>query len=387
MTTANPSLLTPHPSLLITGGAGFIGANFVYYWLKNHPQDRVVVLDALTYAGNLASLHGAQANEQFRFVHGSITDQDLVEEVMQTEKIDTIVHFAAESHVDRSIHGPDPFIDTNIVGTHTLLKVAKKLWLDSPLTPHASHLTHQRFHHVSTDEVYGSLEPGDPAFTETTPYAPSSPYSASKAASDHLVQAYHHTYGLNTTITNCSNNYGPYQFPEKLIPLVITNILESKDLPIYGDGLNVRDWLYVDDHCRGIDLAIHEGTPGEVYNIGGNNEWTNIDIVKLVCSLVDENFASDSGLQQRFPNAPFIRGEKSESLITYVKDRPGHDRRYAIDATKTRNELGYVPQETFETGIRKTIKWYLDNEEWWRQIMDGSYQDWLDTQYGDACEA
>lgn len=366
-------------NLLVTGGAGFIGVNFVYYWLENHPHDRVVVLDSLTYAGNAASLEQAQSSSQFRFVHGDIKDQDLVENLLVVEKIDTIVNFAAESHVDRSIHGPDPFIDTNVVGTHNLLKAAKSVWLD---TPHSSPLTPHRFHHVSTDEVYGSLEPSDPAFTETTPYAPSSPYSASKAASDHLVRAYQHTYGLETTISNCSNNYGPYQFPEKLIPLLIINILEGKQLPIYGDGLNVRDWLYVDDHCRGIDLVLQKGKPGEVYNIGGNNEWKNIDIVKLVCRLVDDCFTKDNQLGKRFMRAPFNDGQMAESLITFVKDRPGHDRRYAINATKSQAELGYEPQNTFESGIQKTVQWYLDNEEWWRHVIDGSYQQWIAEQYG-----
>jgi len=256
---------------LITGGAGFIGANFVHYWLKNYPDSRVVVLDALTYAGNMDNLHAAQTNANFRFVHGDIRDYELVVELLRAEQIGTIVHFAAESHVDRSIHGPDEFIDTNVIGTHILLKAAKAVWLDNPDTVNRTPSTvlHHRFHHISTDEVYGSLGPGDPPFAETTPYAPNSPYAASKAASDHLVRAYHHTYGLPTTISNCSNNYGPYQFPEKLIPLVIVNILHGKDLPIYGSGQNIRDWLYVEDHCRGIDLVLRKGIPGQVYNIGG----------------------------------------------------------------------------------------------------------------------
>lgn len=348
-------------NLLITGGAGFIGANFVHYWVRQYPNDRLVVLDALTYAGNLANLESVAEHTGYRFVHGNICDQSLVEQLLTDERIDTIVHFAAESHVDRSITGPDAFIETNINGTHSLLKAAKKVWLDGE-NPLASH----RFHHVSTDEVYGSLEASDPAFTETTPYAPNSPYSASKAASDHLVRAYHHTYGLNVTTSNCSNNYGPYHFPEKLIPLVITNILQGKPLPIYGDGMNIRDWLYVEDHCRGIELVLNQGRRGETYNIGGNNEWANIDIVRLICQLMDE----------LHPGArPY------ESLITYVKDRPGHDRRYAIDASKIMSELGYQPQESFETGIRKTIAWYLENEVWWRSVMDGSYAEWIDRQY------
>ncbi len=362
-------------SLLVTGGAGFIGANFVHYWLGHHPQDRVVVLDALTYAGNMASLGGCLEQDNFRFVHGDIGDQDLVETLLAEEGLDTVVNFAAESHVDRSIHGPDPFVTTNVVGTHSLLKAAKKVWLDGGSgRPH-------RFHHVSTDEVYGSLAPEEPSFTETSPYAPNSPYSASKAASDHLVRAYHHTYGLEVSTSNCSNNYGPYQFPEKLIPLIILNILEAKQLPIYGDGLNIRDWLYVEDHCRGIDLVLRKGRAGEVYNIGGNNEWPNIEIVRLVCGLVDERLGASEPLRQRFPRSPFCLGRTAESLITFVKDRPGHDRRYAINAGKSRNELGYAPLESFETGIRKTIDWYLASEAWWRAVINGSYRTWLEMHY------
>jgi dTDP-glucose 4,6-dehydratase len=363
-------------SLLVTGGAGFIGANFVHYWLQTHPDDRVVVLDALTYAGNRANLAPVADLPQLRFVHGDIGDQLLIEEILRSAAIDTIVNFAAESHVDRSIAGPDPFISTNVVGTHALLKAARAVWLDA-----GSGRAH-RFHHVSTDEVYGSLGPADAPFIETTPYAPNSPYSASKAASDHLVRAYHHTFGLETTISNCSNNYGPYQFPEKLVPLVIINCLEGKPLPIYGDGLNIRDWLYVADHCRGIDLVLRHGTPGEVYNLGGNNEWTNIDIVKLICLLLDERFGKEPRLCGRFPAAPMGDGREAASLLTFVKDRPGHDRRYAIDAGKSRRELGYEPRETFATGIRRTIDWYLENERWWRGVMDGSYREWLTQQYG-----
>jgi dTDP-glucose 4,6-dehydratase len=366
----------PSAKLLVTGGAGFIGANFVHYWLSQYPGDRVVVLDALTYAGNRASLAPAEGNPDFRFVHGNILDQELVTALLRDERIDTIVHFAAESHVDRSIHGPDAFIETNVVGTHTLLKAAKEVWLDSGSgRPH-------RFHHVSTDEVYGSLGPSDAAFTESTPYAPNSPYSASKAASDHLVRAYHHTYGLHVTTSNCSNNYGPYQFPEKLIPLVVLNILHGKPLPIYGDGMNIRDWLFVADHCRGIGLVLKRGEAGEVYNIGGNNEWANIRIVTLICQLLDQAFSEDPGLAVRFPEAPASRGRQAESLITFVTDRPGHDRRYAIDAEKCRERLGFIPQESFETGIRKTIAWMLANEPWWRAVMDGSYREWLNRQYG-----
>ncbi len=365
-------------NVLVTGAAGFIGVNFVYYWLDQHPADKVLGLDALTYAGNHNSLVEAEKNPQFKFVHGDIRDQSLIEQLLRDESIDTVVHFAAESHVDRSISGPDAFIDTNIIGTHSMLKAAREVWLEGPQgrVPH-------RFHHVSTDEVYGSLGPEDPAFKETTPYAPNSPYSASKAASDHLVRAYHHTYGLDVTTSNCSNNYGPYQFPEKLIPLVLINILHGRSLPIYGDGKNIRDWLYVDDHARGIDLIIKQGKLGETYNIGGHNEWTNIDIVNLICDLLDRHFTQDAELKARFPSAPAANGAQARSLITYVKDRPGHDQRYAIDATKTTQELGYQPAETFETGIQKTLQWYLDNEAWWRAVMDGSYKDWIDQQYKD----
>lgn len=362
-------------SLLVTGGAGFIGANFVHYWLANHPADRVVVLDLLTYAGNRASLAEAENDPRFRFVHGDIGDQDLIETLLVEESLDTVVNFAAESHVDRSIHGPDQFVTTNVVGTHSLLKAAKKVWLDGGSgRPH-------RFHHVSTDEVYGSLTPEAPPFTETSPYAPNSPYSASKAASDHLVRAYHHTYGLEVSTSNCSNNYGPYQFPEKLIPLIILNILEAKPLPIYGDGANIRDWLYVDDHCRGIELVLQKGRPGEVYNLGGNNEWRNIEIVRLICALVDERLAASEALRQCFPRSPVCLGRTAESLLTFVKDRPGHDRRYAINAEKSRSELGYAPLESFATGIRKTLAWYLASETWWRAVMNGSYRDWLELHY------
>ena len=367
-------------SLLITGGAGFIGVNFVHYWLGKYTEDRVIVLDALTYAGNLTSLDSVKDNPNYTFVHGNIQDSALVEELLRHHKVDTLVNFAAESHVDRSITGPDAFLETNIMGTHSLLKAAKKVWLDDDLLKSNEH----RFHHVSTDEVYGTLQPRDLPFTEETPYAPNSPYAASKASSDHLVRAYNETYGLKTTISNCSNNYGPYHFPEKLIPLVITNILKNRPLPIYGDGKQIRDWLYVEDHLRGIDKVLESGKTGENYNIGGNNEWQNIDIVKLVCQLMNEQFQiADTGplLQGRFPEAKAAISGTSESLITHIKDRPGHDRRYAIDAKKIQRELKYEPQETFETGIRKTINWYLDNESWWQDIISGDYQDWINKQY------
>jgi dTDP-glucose 4,6-dehydratase len=349
----------PH-HLLVTGAAGFIGSNFVHYWLDRYPLTRIIALDALTYAGNRANLAALDDHPGFHFVHGDILDTDLIERLLRTEKIDTIVHFAAESHVDRSIHGPDAFLKTNIEGTHSLLKAAKKVWLDD------DGLEGHRFHHVSTDEVYGTLAAEDPPFSETNQYLPNSPYAASKASSDHIVRSYHHTYGLKTTISNCSNNYGPYQFPEKLIPLIIAHCLDGKSLPIYGDGKQIRDWLYVDDHNRGIDLILHNGRIDNTYNIGGNNEWTNIDIVTLICELMDEQHPA---------------GAPHKELITYVRDRPGHDRRYAIDAGKITNELGYAPEETFETGIRKTVQWYLDNEAWWRGIMDGSYREWIEKNY------
>jgi dTDP-glucose 4,6-dehydratase len=344
-------------NILVTGGAGFIGTNFVYYWREKHPEDNVIVLDTLTYAGIRGNLPGA-----IEFVYGNILDQELVESLLTRHNIKTIVHFAAESHVDRSIIGPDEFINTNIVGTHTLLKAAKKIWLDTKQPDH-------RFHHISTDEVYGTLKPDDPPFSETTPYAPNSPYAASKAASDHLVRAYHETYNLQTTTSNCSNNFGPFQFPEKLIPLIITNILHGKPLPIYGDGKQIRDWLYVDDHNRGVDLILKKGKVGHTYNIGNNNERTNLDIVKTVCRQIDKKFADDSDMAKRFPDAPQTSGKPAETLITHVEDRAGHDRRYAINSEKITSELGYIPVESFETGIKKTIDWFLKNEQWWKKLL------------------
>jgi dTDP-glucose 4,6-dehydratase len=343
--------------LLVTGGAGFIGANFVHYWLARHPGDRVVVLDALTYAGNLANLDAARNRAEYRFVEGDIRDTALAEQLLREEALDTIVHFAAESHVDRSIEGPDAFIETNVVGTHSLLKAARRVWLEGEsVRPH-------RFHHVSTDEVYGSLDPTDPPFTELTPYAPNSPYSASKAASDHLVRAYHHTYGLKTSISNCSNNYGPHQFPEKLIPLMIAQLLAGKSLPVYGDGRNVRDWLHVEDHCRGIEAVLGHGQAGEVYNIGGGSECENIQLVRMLCSIVDAHLLSSQELCGRFPNSAAAQGEQSERLVRYVKDRPGHDRRYAIDSAKIQRDLGYRPQVALEAGLRSTVAWYLERAD------------------------
>jgi dTDP-glucose 4,6-dehydratase len=363
-------------NVCITGGAGFIGANFVRHWLERVQDGRVVVLDALTYAGNPESLRGLERDPRYAFVRGDICDEGAVRAVLEQFQIDTIVHFAAESHVDRSILGPDDFIRTNVVGTHTLLKCAKSLWLDRKLVP-----TH-RFHHVSTDEVYGSLAPADPAFHEGTPYAPNSPYSASKAGSDHLVRAYHETFGLETTLTNCSNNYGPYQFPEKLIPLTLINILAGKPLPVYGDGLQVRDWLHVGDHCRAIALALQRGRSGDVYNIGGNSETANIEVVRTLCSLVDERLVADAALRAAFPRSPGAKGGHAADLITYVRDRPGHDRRYAIDYRKAQRELGYAPSRTLAQGLEETLQWYLANRDWWGALMGRDYARWLELNYG-----
>ena len=358
-------------NLLVTGGAGFIGANFVHYWRQHHPQDGVVVLDALTYAGNRANLDGLNS---FEFVHGDIRDTALVEKLLSDHDIGTIVHFAAESHVDRSIHGPAAFVDTNVIGTLSLLTAARTAWLAGSGVPH-------RFHHVSTDEVYGTLGPNDPAFSETTAYAPNSPYSASKAASDHLVRAWHHTYGLQVTTSNCSNNYGPFQFPEKLIPLFLINALHGRPLPIYGDGMQIRDWLHVEDHCSGIEATLLKGRVGETYNIGGGAELPNLTVIETLCAAVDAAFAADPGLAARFPDSPAAKGLPTASLKTFVTDRPGHDRRYAIDETKARTELGYAPARTFDQGFAETLHWYLANEGWWRAVIDGSYRDWVATNY------
>jgi dTDP-glucose 4,6-dehydratase len=345
--------------ILVTGGAGFIGSNFIHQWLEQETSS-IVVLDALTYAGVERNLAANRVNSRFTFVHGDINDEALVQDLFRQYQPRAIVHFAAESHVDRSIVAPDAFIRTNIHGTFSLLRQA--------LNYHKALAAPQEFIflHVSTDEVYGSLGPNDLAFSETTPYAPNSPYSASKAASDHLVRAYHHTYGLPTLITNCSNNYGPFQFPEKLIPLVTLNAIEGNPLPVYGDGLNVRDWLYVEDHCDAIRAVLKNGTPGETYNVGGDSEMTNVEVVKTICTILDE----------LCPKA-----RPHESLITYVKDRPGHDRRYAINATKLRNEIGWRPAHNFRKGIRKTVEWYLDNSEWVEHVRSGEYKNWVALQY------
>ena len=346
-------------NLLVTGGAGFIGANFAHYWRATHPGDALVVLDALTYAGNRDSLWGLDG---LVFVHGDIRDTALVRSLLADHAIDTVVHFAAESHVERSIDGPDAFLDTNIMGTHSLLKAAKSAWLDCGTgRPH-------RFHHVSTDEIYGSLGPDDPPFTESSPVTPNSPYAASKAASDHLVRAYNRTYGLETTISNCSNNYGPYQHPEKLIPLCILRCLSGQPLPIYGDGLNVRDWLHVEDHCRAIDAVLARGQPGETYNVGGGQEFTNLEVVDAICAQLQAAFDGSPGLSDRFPDAPAARG--FAALKAFVADRPGHDRRYAIDASKIASRLGLAPLHRFESGLADTVTWYLDKASWWRAALD-----------------
>ncbi len=356
---------TPLQSLLITGGAGFIGSNFVHFWRKRHPNAQLTVLDALTYSGYRANLQGADGVD---LIVGDICDEGLVDRLLAERAIDTIVHFAAESHVDRSIAGPDAFIRTNILGTHALLKAARRAWLKERPRPHL-------FHHVSTDEVYGTLAPDDPAFSETTPYAPNSPYSASKAASDHLVRAYHHSYGLQTTISNCSNNYGPFQFPEKLIPLFLLNALQGRPLPIYGDGMQVRDWLHVEDHCEGVSLILEGGRPGECYNVGGGVELPNLQVIDTLCAVLDRLFATDPTLRIRFPDAPPARGLPMASLKTFVADRPGHDRRYAIDCSKLMRELGYRPARSFGEGLDATVAWYLAHEPWWRAILDGSYRE------------
>jgi dTDP-glucose 4,6-dehydratase len=358
--------------LLVTGGAGFIGCNFVHHWIQHHPGDRVVVLDALTYAGNAANLQPVSDRSELRFVRGDIRNGKLIEQLLREEQLDTIVHFAAESHVDRSIAGPDVFLDTNVIGTHALLKAARQVWLEERA------LADHRFHHVSTDEVYGSLGPLDPAFRETTPYAPNSPYSASKAASDHLVRAYHHTYRLNVTTSNCSNNYGPYHFPEKLIPLAIVNLLEGRPIPIYGDGLNRRDWLHVSDHCRAIDRILENGVTGAVYNVGGRSECENIQLLTQLCAIADAAFGADPQLRARFPRCPASQGRLTKTLITPVKDRPGHDRRYAIDSAKIESELGFVPQATLSSGLERTFAWFARNESWWRAVLDGTYRQQAD---------
>ena len=350
-------------TILVTGGAGFIGSNFVLEWLA-HSDESLVNLDLLTYAGNLENLASTQGDTRHHFVKGDIGDRALVSQLLNQYQPRAVINFAAESHVDRSIHGPADFIQTNIVGTFNLLESVREHWTALP----ENQRTAFRFLHVSTDEVYGSLEKDDPAFSETNRYEPNSPYSASKAASDHLVRAWHHTYGLPVLTTNCSNNYGPYHFPEKLIPLCILNALAGKPLPIYGDGQQVRDWLFVKDHCSAIRRVLEAGRLGETYNVGGWNEKANIEVVQTLCLILDEL-------------SPRADGESYQSQITFVKDRPGHDRRYAIDATKLEKELGWKPAETFETGIRKTVMWYLEHQDWVSHVLSGEYQGWLEKQY------
>ncbi len=352
-------------NLLVTGGAGFIGSNFVRVILAQRPGVRIYNLDALTYAGSLENLRALPDPQRHTFIQGDICDRELVDRLLREHNIDTIVHFAAETHVDRSILGPGQFVQTNIIGTFNLLEAARQSWLVEKRIP----LDQVRFHHVSTDEVFGTLSPQDPAFSETTPYAPNSPYSASKASSDHMVRAYLHTYGLPVTVTNCSNNYGPNQFPEKLIPLIILNAIEGKRLPVYGDGKQVRDWLYVEDHCEAILAVLERGKVGETYNIGGNNQPFNIEIVTAICEILDELVPSS-------PHQPH------DSLITYVTDRPGHDRRYAMNISKIDRELGWQPRESLQTGLEKTVRWYLEHPEWVQAIRQtGDYKSWIDKNY------
>jgi dTDP-glucose 4,6-dehydratase len=350
-------------TILVTGGAGFIGSNFVLDWAV-HADELVINLDSLTYAGNLENLASLEGDTRHRFVHGDIGDGALVSSLLAEHKPRAVINFAAESHVDRSIHDPESFIQTNVVGTFRLLEAVRAYWSALPKVEAEAF----RLLHVSTDEVYGSLEKDDPAFSETNRYEPNSPYSASKAASDHLVRAYHHTYGLPVLTTNCSNNYGPYHFPEKLIPLVIHHALAGKPLPIYGDGRQIRDWLYVKDHCSAVRRVLEAGRPGETYNIGGRNEKTNLEVVRTLCAILDEE-------------QPRADGQSYATQITFVKDRPGHDRRYAIDAGKIERELGWTPAETFETGIRMTVRWYLDNQAWVKNVTSGAYREWVNTQY------
>ncbi len=354
-------------SLLVTGGAGFIGSNFVRYWRRRHTGDRLVVLDALTYAASPDTAREFATDPHITFVHGDIRDGKLVTRLLAGHEIDTIVNFAAESHVDRSIDGPTAFVDSNIVGTHTLLLAAKQVWGD---TARGADGRQRRFHQVSTDEVYGSLGPDDAPFTEKSPYRPNSPYAASKAAADHLVRAYHKTFGMDVTISNCSNNFGPWQFPEKLIPLMLVNALQGKPLPVYGDGRNVRDWLYVEEHCLGIELVLDGGRSGETYNIGATCERKNIDLVQLLCAEVDAAFERNPQLTREFPQAPAARGRSTGQLITYVADRPGHDRRYALDTQRIRDELGYRSSLEFHDQLADTIQWYFSHRSWWEPLLN-----------------
>jgi dTDP-glucose 4,6-dehydratase len=362
-------------SVLITGGAGFIGQNLVHAWCKTKRGDKLVVLDAVTYAANTRSLEPLIANRDIEFVKGSICDPVLVRELFAKHQFSQVAHLAAESHVDRSITDPEAFLQTNVMGTFNLLKTALDFWTANGMMAAA------RFLHVSTDEVYGSLTLDDPAFVESSPYRPNSPYAASKAASDHLVRAFAETYGMPAIITNCSNNYGPYQHPEKLIPLMIIHALEGKSLPVYGNGSNVRDWLHVSDHCNALLTVIERGRVGETYNVGGGNEYTNRDVVGLICKTIDEAFVADQALATRFPKCPAAAGHSCELSISYVTDRPGHDHRYAIDANKLASELGNRCSVTFDKGLRETVQWYLDHEMWWRDVTSGAYQNWIAQNY------
>jgi dTDP-glucose 4,6-dehydratase len=361
-------------SVLITGGAGFIGQNLVHAWRASRPDDRLTVVDAMTYAANIRSLEPLIKNHSIQFIRSDIRDAAMIRRLFDEHKFTRVIHLAAESHVDRSIVDPETFLQTNVLGTFMLLKAALDAWGSSGMIDYA------RFLHVSTDEVYGSLEPDDPAFSESSPYRPSSPYAASKAASDHLVRAFISTYRMPALITNCSNNYGPYQHPEKLIPLMIIHALEGKPLPIYGDGSNVRDWLHVLDHCEALMSVIDQGCIGETYNVGGANERDNRGVVGLICNMIEHAFAADQSLASRFPSCPAASGDSCRSLISYVTDRPAHDHRYAIDATKLA-ELGCRCRVDFETGLRQTITWYLDHEDWWREVIGGAYKAWIDKNY------
>jgi dTDP-glucose 4,6-dehydratase len=361
--------------LLVTGGAGFIGANFCHYWCAAHPDDRIVVLDALTYAGNLANIAPLIEAGRLRFVRGDIGERERVAALLAEESLGTIVNFAAESHVDRSLEDPAQFLRTNVLGTQALLEAARAAWGAEAARRGC------RFHHVSTDEVYGSLAPAAAAFTESTPYAPNSPYAASKAAADHLVRAWAHSFALPCTISNCSNNYGPFQFPEKLLPLCILNILEGRPLPIYGDGLQVRDWLHVSDHCRALELILTRSGPGETWNIGGSTQEPNLAVVGMVCEAVDQAFAAEPALAARFPRSAAAQGRRARSLIEHVRDRPGHDRRYAVDSAKISGLLGFRAATPLEAGLRATVRWYLDHEAWWRGVVSGEYRQWYARQY------
>ena len=363
-------------ALLVTGGAGFIGQNAVHHLAAKTGFGKIVVFDALTYAANPTSLEPLVAAKRVEIVHGTICDLDRIAALFKEHKFDAVAHFAAESHVDRSIAGPDAFVQTNVIGTYNLLKCALHDWDARGVLDKA------RFLHVSTDEVFGDLEPEEPAFTESSPYKPSSPYSATKAASDHLVRAYHRTFGLPAVITNCSNNYGPYQHPEKLIPLMIIHALEGKPLPVYGDGRNVRDWLFVGDHCRALELALTKGKPGETYNIGGGTEQPNIAVVRRICDLIDDAFARNGALKARYPNSPAAGGRSCATLITHVTDRLGHDRRYAINPSYAKQALGYEPQQSFESGLSRTVSWYVENESWWRRALTPGFSEWVTTNYG-----